>query len=132
MGVIWGKDGVVKEGSTTIGKITNFNIKESVTPVDSTSMGDTAETHIAGSGIPKWSAEIEVHYDEADTGQGALAIGASLSVAFYPAGAITGKKYRHGTASVIARGHDQKMDGESVKAQLSLQGNGALTESTVP
>lgn len=133
MATHWGNEGVVKIGANTIAEVTAFKIEESVTPVDDTSMGDAAKTHIAGSGIKEWSATIDCHWDETDTnGQSALTVGSSVTLNLYPEGASSGDAYFTGTASVVKRGLDVQMDGKTIARNIELLGNGALTASTVP
>jgi hypothetical protein len=133
MATHWGVEGQVKVGAVTIAEVTKFNFTENVSPVGDTSMGDTWETHIAGSGIKKWSGSIDCHWDEVDaTGQGALLVGASVVLNLYPEGSVTGDRFYTGTATVTSRSIDTQMDGSAIGCSFDFQGNGALTYSTVP
>lgn len=132
MGTHWGHEGLVKVGANTVAEITEFAFTEKVSPVDDTSMGDAARTHIAGSGIIEWSGTMTAHWDETDTtGQGALTVGASVTLNLCPEGYTTGDKYWTGTASITERTQETKMDGDTIKCSFGFQGNGVLTLSTV-
>ena len=72
-----------------------------------------------------------MYWDETDTsGQGALTVGAEVTLNFYPEGATSGDTYYGGTAIVTGRTINSSFDG-LVEASLTLQGSGALTETTV-
>jgi len=131
MATHWGVEGVVKVGSVTIAEVTQFEVTSSVAPVVDTSLGDTWETHIASSGIKSWSGSLTCHWDETDTtGQGALTIGASVTLNLYPEGSTTGDIYYSGTASITELGVSVT-EGDTIKRTFSFKGNGALVESTV-
>jgi lipopolysaccharide biosynthesis protein len=133
MATHWGNEGVVKIGAATVAEVTAFNFKESVSPVDDTSMGDSYKTHIAGSGIKQWSGSLTAHWDETDaTGQVALTVGASVTLNLYPEGATTGDIFWSGLVSITDRSQDQKMDGSTITAEFEFMGNGVLTRGTVP
>ncbi|MEX3009005.1 hypothetical protein [Hoeflea sp. TYP-13] len=129
MGVSHGKNGKVKLGANTVAETTKWTLSESAAAADTTSQGDTAQTHLTG--IPGWSAQVEGWYDPADTnGQSALAIGASVSIEFYTDTDGSGKTYKSGTASVTDIQWESAMDGTN-SFSISLQGNGALATATV-
>ncbi|MBX9456124.1 MAG: hypothetical protein KL863_08935 [Rhizobium sp.] len=129
MAVHHGKNGKVKLTTNVVAETTSWSINESVGVSDTTSMGDTAQTHLTG--IPGWSGSVDCNYDPADTnGQNALTIGASVTIGFYSDGDGSGKQYFSGTASVTGLGRQGAM-GEKVTASFSFTGNGALTSATV-
>jgi len=129
MAVHHGKNGKVKLTTNVVAEVTKFSVNETVGDSDTTSMGDTAQTHLTG--IPGWTAKVEGNYDPADTnGQVALTIGASVTVGLYTDGDATGKKYLTGTASVVAINREATYT-ERVTFSVDLKGNGALTSSTV-
>jgi len=129
MSVHHGKNGKAKLGATTIAEVTKFSVNESVATSDTTTMGDAALNHLPG--IPGWTAKIEGNYDPADTnGQVVLTIGASVTVGLYSDGDASGKKYMTGTATVVGKGTEASM-GDKVTFSVDLQGNGALSISTV-
>ncbi len=93
-------------------------------------MGDTAQTHLTG--IPGWTAKIEGWYDPTNTtGQGALTIGASVSIGLYTDGDASGKKYCSGTASITGLSTEASMS-DRVSFSADLKGNGALSKTAVP
>jgi hypothetical protein len=128
----WGVEGTVKVGGVPVANIKNWKLDRSVTPVSSTAMGDTWETHIPNSGIKKWSGSMDCHWDEVDAGQAALTIGATVALTLFPEGVQSTDVYWSGTATVTAVGVDIKMDGETVGRSYSFQGSGALAELVVP
>lgn len=131
MGTHWGVEGVVKVGSVTIAEVTQFEVTTSVAPVVDTALGDTWETHIPNSGMKKWSGSLTCHWDETDTtGQGALTIGASVTLNLYPEGSTTGDIYYSGTCTITELGISVN-EGETIKRSFSFVGNGALSENTV-
>ena len=62
--------------------------------------------------------------------QGALSVGSSVTINFYPEGADSGDTYYSGTALVTGVTRSASFDG-MVEASITLQGSGALTASTV-
>ena len=64
------------------------------------------------------------------TGQGALTIGAAITLNLYPEGDTTGDTYLTGAAIVTGRTVNSSFDG-LVEMSISVQGNGALTETVV-
>ena len=92
-------------------------------------MGDTARTY--KSSLTTFTGSLDVFWDETDTtGQGALTIGAEVTFAVYPEGDTSGDTYYTGTAIVTEVSRTAAFDG-LVEASISLQGTGALSESTV-
>jgi hypothetical protein len=91
-------------------------------------MGDTARTYLPS--LTTFTGSIDVLWDETNsTGQGALTIGASVTLNLYPEGASTGDTYYTGTAIVTGRNITASYDG-LVEMSISVQGTGALTQST--
>jgi hypothetical protein len=64
------------------------------------------------------------------TGQGALTIGASVTLNVYPEGDASGDTYYTGTAIVTGVTRSSSFDG-LVEASITVQGSGALTATTV-
>lgn len=129
MAVHHGKNGKVKLTTNVVAEVTTFTVTGTIGDSDTTSMGDTAQTHIVG--IPGWTARVEGNYDPADTnGQVALTIGGSVTVGLYTDGDATGKKYLSGTASIVGKSVSASFS-ERVTFSVDLKGNGALTSSTV-
>ncbi|WP_420578783.1 hypothetical protein [Oceaniradius stylonematis] len=124
-----GKNGRVKVSATLVAETRAWTLQENVPVQDATAQGDSWQEHLTG--IPGWTANVTCYYDPADAnGQEAFTIGASVDVEFYTDGDGTGKTYKSGTATVIDRGQESPVDGNNM-LEIGLQGNGALTQSTV-
>ena len=123
-----GSEGVVKVGANTVAEVRSYTITESADTLEDTSMGDTARTYKPS--LTTFTGSIDALWDETDTtGQGALSIGAEVTFAVYPEGDTTGDTYYTGTAIVTEVSRTGSFDG-LVEASVSLQGTGALSEST--
>ena len=90
-------------------------------------MGDTDRSFKAG--LKSFTGSVEVFWDETDTAQIALDVGAEVTLKVYPEGATTGDKYYSGSAIVTGRTVTSSFDG-MVEAAITVQGNGALTLAT--
>ena len=125
-----GSEGIVKVGSSNVvAEIRSYSIEESADTLEDTSMGDSAKTYKAS--LTSFSGSLDVFWDETDSsGQGALSIGAEVTLNFYPEGDTSGDIYYTGSAIVTGVSRTASYDG-LVEASISVQGNGALTESTV-
>jgi predicted secreted protein len=117
-----GSEGTVKVGANAIAEIRSFSIEESADTLEDTSMGDTARTY--KSSLTTFSGSVDVLWDETDsTGQGALTIGAEVTLNLYPEGSETGDTYMTGAAIVTGRSVNSSFDG-LVEMSISVQGNG--------
>jgi predicted secreted protein len=124
-----GSEGTVKVGSNAIAEIRSFSIEETADTFEDTTMGDVARTYKPS--LTSFSGSVDVFWDETDsTGQGALTIGAEVTLNLYPEGSTTGDTYLSGSAIVTSRSISSSFDG-MVEMSISVQGNGALTTSTV-
>ena len=124
-----GRDGIVKVGANTVAEVKSFSIEESADTVETTKMTDTARSHAIT--LTSFSGSLDCFWDETDTtGQGALTIGASVTLALYPEGETAGDTYYSGTALVTGVSRSASFDG-MVEASISVHGTGALTASTV-
>jgi len=123
-----GSEGTVKVGSNTIAEIRSFSIDETHDAIEKTAMGDSYRSFKTG--LLSWSGSIECWWDETDTsGQGAIDVGASVTLNLYPEGATTGDIYYSRTALISLKAINASADG-MVEASYSVQGSGGLTEST--
>ena len=123
-----GSEGTVKVGSNAIAEIRSYNIDETADTLEDTSMGDSARTYKPS--LTSFSGSIDVFWDETDTsGQGALDIGSEVTLNFYPEGDTAGDTYYSGSAIVTGVSRSAAFDG-LVEASISVQGTGALTETT--
>ncbi len=110
-------------------EIRSFSIDETMDTLEDTAMGDTARTYKAS--LKNFTGSIDVFFDDTDTsGQGSLTVGSSVTVNFQMEGSENGAHLLTGTALVTGRTINSSFDG-MVEASLSLQGSGALTETTV-
>ena len=124
-----GSEGTVHVGSNAIAEIKSYSLEESADTIEDTTMGDTARTYLAS--LTTFSGSIDVFWDETDTsGQVALAVGSSVTLKFYPEGAVSGDTYYTGTALVTGKNISASFDG-MVEASISVQGTGAITTATV-
>lgn len=124
-----GSEGTVKVGSNAIAEIRSFSIEQSADTLEDTTMGDTARTY--KSSLTTYTGTVDVLWDETDTsGQGALTIGAEVTLNLYPEGDTSGDTYYTGTAIVTGRTINSSYDG-LVEMSISVQGSGALSETTV-
>jgi hypothetical protein len=123
-----GRDGILKVGANTVAELRSFSIEETGDTVEDTVMTDTARTFVPT--LTSFTGSADVYWDETDTtGQGALTVGSSVTIGFYPEGDTTGDTYYTGTAIVTGVSRSASFDG-MVEASITLQGSGALTEST--
>ena len=124
-----GSEGTVKVGANTIAEIRSFSIDETGDTLEDTTMGDTARTY--KSSLTSFSGSVDVFYDETDTtGQGALTVGAEITINAYPEGDTAGDTYKSGSAIVTGVSLSSSFDG-MVESSITFQGNGSLTTSTV-
>ena len=124
-----GSEGTVKVGSNAIAEIRSFSIEETADTLDDTTMGTIARTY--KSSLTTFTGTIDVLWDETDeSGQGALIIGASVTLNLYPEGDTSGDTYLTGEAIVTGRSVNSTFDG-LVEMSISVQGNGALSQATV-
>lgn len=124
-----GKEGTVKIGANAVAEIREWSVTENGETADNSSMGDTARTHMFT--MSSWDGSLSCWWDETDTnGQGALTIGASVTLNLYPEGDGAGDTYYTGTATVTSISRRAALDG-LVEADFSFMGSGALTGTTV-
>lgn len=129
MAVHKGSEGTVKVGANAIAEIRSYSLEESADTLETTTMGDTARTYLPS--LSTFSGSVDVYWDETDTtGQGALTIGAEVTLNIYPEGDASSDVYYTGSAIVTGVTRSASFDG-MVEASISVQGTGALTSSTV-
>ena len=123
-----GSEGLLKVGSDTVASVRSFSLDTTGDTIEDTSMGASVRTFKAG--LTSWSGTAEVFWDETDTAQNALDVGASVTFVVYPEGSASSDTYYTGTGIVTGKTINSSFDG-MVEATFSLTGNGALTEATV-
>jgi hypothetical protein len=120
-----GSEGVAKVGSNTIAEIKDFSLSETAETIDDTTMGDSARTKQVG--LTTASGSMTAFWDETDTsGQGAMTVGASVTLNLYPEGATTGDNYATLTALITEKGISTTLDG-MVETTVSFEATGAVT-----
>ena len=124
-----GRDGVIKVGVNPVAELRSFSIEETGDTVEDTVMTDTARTFIPT--LTSFTGSADVYADETDTtGQGALTVGAVVTIGFFPEGDTAGDTYYEGSCIVTGLSRSSSFDG-MVEASITLQGSGALTATTV-
>ena len=123
-----GRDGVIKVGVNPVAELRSFSIEETGDTVEDTVMTDTARTFIPT--LTSFTGSADVYWDEDDTGQSALTVGAVVSIGFFPEGDTAGDTYYEGSCIVTGLSRSSSFDG-MVEASITLQGSGALSASTV-
>ena len=127
MAIHKGSEGTVHVGTDAVAEIKSYSVEETSDTVETTSMGDTARTHLAS--LTSFSGSLDVLWDEEDTAQIALTVGTSVTIKFYPEGTATGAKYYEGSAIVTGVTRSASFD-RLVEASVSVQGTGALSLET--
>ena len=124
-----GSEGTVKSGANDVAEIRSYSLEETADTIEDTTMGDSSRTYL--SSLKTFSGSVDVFWDETDTnGQGSFTVGSSVTLAIYPEGDTTGDTYYSGSAIVTGKTITGSFDG-MVEATFTLQGTGALTETTV-
>lgn len=124
-----GSEGTVKVGANAVAEIRSFSVSETADTIESTVMGDAARTYKPS--LKSFTGSLDVYWDETDTnGQGALTVGSEVTIGFYPEGSTSGDSYYTGSAIVTGLTVNSSFDG-MVEASITIQGTGALSNSTV-
>jgi predicted secreted protein len=124
-----GSEGIVKVGSNTVAEVRSYSIEESADTLEQTTMGQSARQYRPS--LTTWSGSVDVYWDETDTtGQGALTVGSEITLNVYPEGDASGDTYYTGSCIVTGVSKSGAFDG-MVEASISVQGDGALTTTTV-
>lgn len=128
MAIHKGQEGTVKVGANDIVAIRSYSLEETADTLDKTVLGDTSRTFLAS--LTQFSGSVDVYWDETDTtGQGALTVGAEVTLNVYPEGDAVGDTYYTGTAIVTGVTRSASFDG-LIEASITVQGTGELTETT--
>lgn len=123
-----GNGGTVLAGSNAIGGLRSYSVEETTETIDDSVIGSTYQTHKGG--LKSWSGSADVYFDDGDTAQQALTVGASLVLSFEMEGTASGAHKLSGTVTVASRSISAAFD-NMVEASITFTGNGALTEGTV-
>ena len=124
-----GTSGVDKVGTDTVAEVTGFTIDQSNDTVEDTTLTDTSKTYkVLRSDA---TGTIECHWDETDSsGQGALTIGASVTLNLYPEGSDSADTYYTGSAIVTSLSQSVTLDGV-ISRTINVQFSGGVSVSTV-
>lgn len=124
-----GSEGKVFIGSDQVAEIKSWSLEVNSDTVDTSIIGTSWRKNQAT--IKSWSGSFEGFWDETDTdGQGALAVGGTVTLNMYPEGDDSGDTYWTGDAIITSISYNASFDG-IVEASFSFTGTGALTTSTV-
>jgi len=124
-----GTSGVVKVGANAVAEVTGFTIDETNDTVEDTSLTDTSKSYKALRSDA--TGTVECHWDETDTtGQGALTVGAEVTLNLYPEGADSGDTYYTGTAIVTGVSQNVSLDGV-ISRTINVQFSGGVSTTTV-
>jgi predicted secreted protein len=124
-----GSEGSVKVGSNAVAELKGWSLTESANTIDDSTLTDTWMTKKAGQ--QSWNGKADAFWDETDTtGQGAMTIGAEVTLNMYPEGSGAGATYFTGSAIITGIERSAAIDG-MVETSFSFEGNGILTETTV-
>ncbi len=126
-----GNSGIVKlvtDGGSlaTVAEVRSFNIDETADTIESTSMGETSRTYLAGQKTA--TVSLECYWDSTDSAQDDLDVSSKIDFQIYPNGVGTGKKYV-GEGFVTDKSISVSFDG-MVEASFSIQVTGAVTEAS--
>lgn len=120
MAVHKGSEGYVKVGVNTVAEVRDWSLSESADTIETSSMGDAARTYTTG--LTSATGSLSVHYDETDTtGQGALTVGAAVTLALY----VDADTYATVSAIITEAGVSSSFDG-LVEGSYSFTANGAV------
>ena len=124
-----GSEGKVLVGSDQVAEIKSWQLEIKSDTVDASIIGTSWRKNQAT--IKSWEGSFEGFWDETDTdGQGALAVGGTVTLNMHPEGDDSGDTYWSGDAIITSISYSASFDG-IVEASFSFTGTGALTESTV-
>lgn len=128
MAVHKGQEGICKVGDNQILELKDWALTETAETIDVTTMGDTARDYTPS--LTTASGSFAAFWDETDTtGQGAMTVGAEVTLNLYPEGDTTGDTYATMSAIITEAGVSASFDG-MVEASFSFQVKGAVTWGT--
>lgn len=124
-----GSEGKVFIGTSQVAEVKSWSLEVTSDTVDASIIGTQWRKNQAT--IKSWSGSFDAFWDETDTtGQGALEVGATVTLNLYPEGNASGATYWTGDAIVTSIAYSGSFDG-IVEATFSFTGTGALDEETV-
>lgn len=135
MASITGTSGVIKVcltggSAAAMAEIRSYSLDKSADSIESSVMGDTARTYLAG--LSNSTMSVECYFDSADTtGQAVLDERAVIDFEIHPAGTGTGTPKYSGSGIVTSSNIAGAFDG-MVDASFTVQVSGAVTVGTNP
>ena len=124
-----GSEGKVFVGSDQVAEVKSWSMEVTSDTVDASIIGTSWRKNQAT--IKSWSGSFDAFWDETDSdGQGALAVGGTVTLNMYPEGDDSGDTYWTGDVIITSISYSAAFDG-LVEASFSFTGTGALTTSTV-
>lgn len=126
-----GRDGVVKAGATPdiVGEVTEFSYTETARTAEDSALGDDWDTFKAAG--KNWTASITAWWDDSDTGQNVLLVGAEVAVELYPGGDVSGVEFISGTGIVTSVEDAVASRDDIVAKSFEIQGTGEPTRGPV-
>ena len=128
MAILKGDNGEIQTGGTAwdtgsqvVGEIKSWTVDQSADTIESSVMGDTAKTFVAG--MTSWTASCEALLDGADAGQQTLDVGATVTLRLSTDGATE----TYAGSAIVTSISTSAAIGDMVSASISFQGTGALT-----
>lgn len=127
MAAIAGYGGKVKQGTNTVGEVSNWELDISVADLDTTTF-DSGGWEESIAGLKSWTVKLEVKWDMSNTAQKALQDallgGTTVSLDLYPNG--TGTSKYSGTVLLTSLKVTTPVD-DLVTGSFEGKGTGALT-----
>ena len=124
-----GRAGLVKVNGNTVAALSSYSMDESMAPIDNSDLSEQELTYVAGD-ITR-SIQITCKWDKADTtGQGALAIGTTVTLVLQREGDTSGDETITLSALVTATGTAVAKT-SMISQTFTLVGSGAKTVGAV-
>ena len=124
-----GNGGKVLITAAEVAQVLDWSLTEGINVIDSTVVGDAADTHQVGT--TNWSGSVNCYWDETDsTGQEAMTIGASVELHLLPDGDAVADIDFNGTASITSI-ERASANNSIVTANFSFTGNGILARTVI-
>ena len=129
MTTIVGNNGTVTAGAVTIAEVLSFALNQAAKVAPDTVLTDEWDTHKVGT--KSWGGSVSCYRDKTDaTGQGALAVGASVELHLLEEGPGAGNIDHNGTVTITSIDSTTAND-TTTPINFTFVGNGALTEDTL-
>lgn len=128
-----GYGGAVFVGTDAVAEVKDFTLDITANTADTSTLnasGDDAGWAKVALTLKSWTASLNVIWDDADAGQGALTEGSSVQVKLYPRGTTAGYEIWEGAALVTGVSKTVAVDG-LVEASITVTGNGHIDEQTI-